>query len=1101
MVKPPFGEFDATEPVKAGALSVAGTHRSSGLRVRIHFPPLEGDELLDSALIRLRFDHPKVPKVLDFGSTTGRADELPGQSSYLVSQELIPLDDDAMSKSWPALRDLLVQTLECLSEGHAHHSFHGALSQRWVYRLPGDGRVQLCIEGWYLDGSGKVPAKLRPLLIAPEAANLGQISPALLVQMDLYCLGYMAWNAICGSPPRPPLSNVALSKFEPMFAVPSGFVKWMQQLLECSPERRPRSAADAVAHLLEVDRLRRTVVPQMVSIDVPASRPRQPSTGLSWGEMQASLPLLTKRSLPMRGRDELQDQLWAEFIRVTVHRRSRLVVLRGDAGVGKTRLADWLFHSLRRGGFAAGLQVLHAQVENPGSGLVAAFRRYVQVDGLDPRQVLARCSEWLRNAGDDQQVIAKLLAALIGGTGGMNPEQRQQAKLSIIDRISEQHPLMLWFEDLQWGAQSLEFITQLLEDSGIENLLIVATVRDEALLHRPHEAALLDRLLKLPTARTFDVAPLGEVAMSKLTEEQLYMTPKSALALSRRSQGNPLLAIQWVRQALTKKMAEVTKAGIELSPKAMDRLPDDTLRLCMVGIHSALRSVPKSQRVAALRSLTAAAVLGSPTRLEEWLSACEHLQLNDPQNLLRRAKEAQILRQDIGQLSFCHGLFSDALLFEASGKEDLTKVQAACGKALLHAFNGGRREIAERLFGVLKDSDRLDEALPALLVAIDNATTALNFELAEQLLVEATEICEQTDIGPQAPLRLRLLNFQAELLSKQDHLNEALQLAETVARDATAADWPELAARAARNAANIKFRQGKLAEALSEFGILILTNELLKSPRHQAAAMIGAAKVHERMGQLPTASKLLESSLGLLSGTTAGDMSTRASALRHLAAIGQVQGRLEPAGRFLAEAVRLENALGNQPSLLTTMSQMGELCARLGRNTKAKQLFRESATGLAALGSTMAIHPLMRLGYLATTEKDLAGAKKFAAEVEPLVKQSNSPRYEIMLLVLKAWISSETRDWTAWDELSTAVEDGFVATPVFDHVLAHCLADIGLTAARRGQAWRVSAVFDLSLRILEQLGELDESHSLRASFLKIDKSQPFSVNKRLTRET
>jgi tetratricopeptide (TPR) repeat protein len=217
-------------------------------------------------------------------------------------------------------------------------------------------------------------------------------------------------------------------------------------------------------------------------------------------------------------------------------------------------------------------------------------------------------------------------------------------------------------------------------------------------------------------------------------------------------------------------------------------------------------------------------------------------------------------------------------------------------------------------------------------------------------------------------------------------------------------------------------------------------------------------------------------------------MSTRASALRHLAAIDQSQGRFETARHDLAEAVRLENALGNQPALLTTMSYMGELCVRLGRDAKAKQLFREAASGLAALGSSLAIHPLMRLGYLAAKDKDLARAKGFVAEVEPMVDRSNSPRYEIMLLVLKAWVCGEERDWPAWDKLGIAIEEGFLAAPFFDVVFALGLANVGLTAARRGESRRARGVFDLSLRILQQLGELDERRRLQASFWKYDKS-------------
>ena len=74
-----------------------------------------------------------------------------------------------------------------MSEAHAYNAFHGALSFRSLFQVPGD-RPVLRVEGWYLDGTGR--RGLQPALV-PECAGVG-VSPSELVQMDLCGVGNLA---------------------------------------------------------------------------------------------------------------------------------------------------------------------------------------------------------------------------------------------------------------------------------------------------------------------------------------------------------------------------------------------------------------------------------------------------------------------------------------------------------------------------------------------------------------------------------------------------------------------------------------------------------------------------------------------------------------------------------------------------------------------------------------------------------------------------------------------------------------------------------------------------------------------------------------------
>ena len=449
-----FGEFEALEQPQSPVSSVAARHRSSGLSVRIHFPPLTSEEMLKRIATRLRFDHPGLPRILQHGQTTGRFAGMITGVPYLVTEALDPVGSGALPQRWAVLRDRLIQLLECMGEAHAYNAFHGAMGFGWLFQQPEADPPVLRVEGWYIDGTGRIPDGMIERMIAPECADTQRLRPSELVQMDLYGVGYLAWELACGKPPRPRQSQDPLTRFDPRYRVPSGFAQWMQELLRCDAVNRPRAANIALDHLLEVDRLRRTIPPGSVSQRIPTRPPLSRAHGVRREEVAATLPLLAQRRVPLVGRTELQNQLWTSFRQTADRRRTQMLVLRGSAGAGKTRLADWLFRAARRRGFCDGLQARHGQEASTDHGLIGALRRHLQSDDLEPKALLQHCEAWLKRTGGHRRAIAKLLAALIHDGGGMTPKQRHQALRSLIAVLADSQPFILWIDVKVVAARS-----------------------------------------------------------------------------------------------------------------------------------------------------------------------------------------------------------------------------------------------------------------------------------------------------------------------------------------------------------------------------------------------------------------------------------------------------------------------------------------------------------------------------------------------------------------------------------------------------------------------------------------------------------------------
>ena len=211
----------------------------------------------------------------------------------------------------------------------------------------------------------------------------------------------------------------------------------------------------------------------------------------------------------------------------------------------------------------------------------------------------------------------------------------------------------------------------------------------------------------------------------------------------------------------------------------------------------------------------------------------------DSDRLLHLALARQILAPQVSAFDSLTAL-REAMVHEATQRNLLGEVRESCGTALLDIFRSGRRQVASRLFNLLKDSGHLEDALSPLLVAADIAQTALDLERTELLLNEAAELCDKIGLPERAPARIRLKTFQSELHFHRHELPNAFEIAQKAEALAEEEDLPELSARARLALANITFGQGKLPEALELYRDR--SKPITTTRRHQAQALVGAAQ-------------------------------------------------------------------------------------------------------------------------------------------------------------------------------------------------------------------------------------------------------------------
>ncbi|HEY5183610.1 MAG TPA: adenylate/guanylate cyclase domain-containing protein, partial [Actinomycetes bacterium] len=266
---------------------------------------------------------------------------------------------------------------------------------------------------------------------------------------------------------------------------------------------------------------------------------------------------------PLIGRDREIRLLKELFHSTQESMRPRLVVLDGEPGVGKSRLA-WEFekyvdaltatvrwHRGRCLSYGEGVAFWAlAEALRPRLGLAEADSGEVVTAGLEEALVRfvpeAEERDWLRPR----------LAALVGAgqAGDFVREDLFAAWTSFLERISEgQHTVVLVVDDAQYADDGLlDFLDHLLATARAP-IYVLALARPELLARRVDLGGRRSTVIRLD--------PLDDAAMATLVDGLVLGLPTATrAALVARAEGVPLFAVETVR-ALIDRDAVVPREG------------------------------------------------------------------------------------------------------------------------------------------------------------------------------------------------------------------------------------------------------------------------------------------------------------------------------------------------------------------------------------------------------------------------------------------------------------------------------------------------------------------------------------------------------------
>lgn len=624
--------------------------------------------------------------------------------------------------------------------------------------------------------------------MAPEQA-LGRTPD---VRSDLYALGAMLYEMVCGRPPF--LGDDAVGVISQHINTPPVAPSWhnpetpkpleavILRLLAKLPEERPASAQEVARELRRVLE-RSTVEPP----------PAAPAGGapdlraLNWGWFV--------------GRREEMDAL-KDALEGALSGKGGLAMLVGEPGIGKTRLAEefGVYAGLR------GAQVLtghcyEGETSLPYRPFIEAFRQYTRShpDAELRRQMGAGAPEIATLVSEIRQRFPDVELA-----APLDPEAERlrlfESVTDFLHNASAANPIVLHLDDLHWSDKpSLLLLQHLAQRLARDRVLVLGAYRDVELDRTHPLSETLGALRRLPNYRRVLLRGLPHETIVDLlavidpSDEGAGGRQALAAALHQETEGNPF----FIREVL----AHLIETGKIVHENG--RWVGRVTSVSELGIPEGVREVI-GRRLSQLsdacnRMLTRASTMTGGFSWESLKAINGDAGEEALLDLLEEALSKQMIAERKGELAdtydFTHALIRQTLYGELSGPRRVL-LHRQIGEALEALYAGSidahLPELAHHFYQAAPGGD-VEKAIGYARRAGDRAMAAVAWEEAIANYDRAMQVCElraEPHDGAWFDLAQARANAQAEVADYEGCAATA-RLALEHARD------PELRARLA----------------------------------------------------------------------------------------------------------------------------------------------------------------------------------------------------------------------------------------------------------------------------------------------------------------
>lgn len=781
------------------------------------------------------------------------------------------------------------------------------------------------------------------------------------------------------------------------------------------------------------------------------------------GSLPRSQPDLILERPPLVGRETEWKTLLGLWDRAQAG-QGHLVLVSGEAGIGKSRLTEELSQYVRqRGSWVAGGRCYEYERALPRGPLADILRDLLAI--TDAR-FLGRLLPW--QAAELVRLTPELRArfpSLPADRGEICTGQEQTRLFDAITffllNLVQQNPLLLVLEDLHWASDStltwLHYLTRRLADAPI---LLIATCRREGVGsdHPLHGLA-----LQLEQEGLVMRLELGRLSRGDLA---LWMTGASdplVMRIHRQTEGNPFFTLETLRALF--EGGQVRLVGgrwVEGTVPASLPIPASVRQVVQMRLD---RLSPPTRKAVAV-----AAVIGRVfdfAVLEQAWSRDEEATLWALDELLRRRLVREGSSISGSDYEFNHHLVRE-VIYRGLHYRRRRRLHRLAGEVLERLY-ASREDVAGELAYHFGQAGEHFRALPYLIQAGYNAAALYAYDEAEDYWKQAFSIF--ASLPQEEATRFRkaiseVLFNRAEFFHLQGRLEERQTDIFRLRNLAKEAGDDQLLNRVLIRETRYLNLDGRYEVALEQAQEATARCRQYGNTDGEAQSLAEWGFAHYFRGEYPEAMQRLERALQL----EQSDPATRGAVLSVLSYTYYLIADYQRSLAYRRQALEIRSALGKQARMAEDLTDMGILYMHLHRQSLAGQYLEKALRLARAIGSQPAeSYALNHLGDLYYLRGNYSTALEYYADSLVLQRATGSRRGEASALGNAGKPLLAMGDYK---KAEASLRESLTIQEEIDYKsgLSEGLAQLALVLMHTGQDKKVLEAATRSLTIAQHIG-------------------------------